>query len=643
MRSDKELMAKILIGTAALALFLSLLVPYWKLRVVAPQYPKGLGVAIYLDRVEGDVREIDNLNHYIGMRSLKKAAPLERKMAVPGLILTALLLLAAIFSRRRLSILLTIPAIVLPTFFALDLYWWLRDFGLNLDSRAPLSSSIGPFIPPLLGKGQIAQFHATATFSLGFFLSFFAASFALIALVLRFGGRRIPWTLKLAALFVSIGFFSSWAPCGYAETLNVGEHSTYQTIQKALDHASEGDTIEVKPGVYAGPLRIQKTVNLIGMGMPVVEGQGQDTVVRVEAQGVRFEGFVVRNSGDSLLREDAGILVTAPRATIQGNRFENVLFGIYLRQAPESEIRANILSSKALPVARRGDLIKVWYSDRTIIEGNQTTSGRDVVLWFSRGLLVRRNTFQGGRYGIHFMYCHDAVAEENTLIQNSVGAYLMYGSNLILRRNRVANNRGVSGYGIGFKDMTNASIEDNIMVNNRVGLFFDTSSGTYLRNLIAYNDIGVKLLPSASGNHFSGNSLMDNGKQVEINGLGQSDKNQWQGNFWSDYRGYDQDRDGKGDFPYQAQEFFEAITERYPSLKIFVLSPSEEALDFAASIFPIFAPKPEFKDSSPLMSPQIPSLGRIDHNISFVWILVSGILLVPVAFVFKNRSLEVRI
>ncbi|MBI1978194.1 MAG: nitrous oxide reductase family maturation protein NosD [Candidatus Omnitrophica bacterium] len=626
-----------------ITLFLSLLLPYWKLKVTAPQYPKGLYVSIYIDRVEGDIKEIDTLNHYIGMRSLDQAAKLERKIALPGLIVSALLILASLFLRNKWSILFLVPTIVIPTFFAIDLYWWLRDFGLNLDPKAPLSTSVKPFVPPLLGGGRIAQFEASAVFGFGFFLSFIASFLALIALAFRFGGKRLPWVVKCAVLFFGFCFMNGLIPQAYAATFVVGKDFSYQTIQEAVAHASHGDVIQVRPGIYQGPLLVDRSIQLIGEGNPVINGAGKGTVVRIQASDVLVRGFVIQNSGDILTQEDAGILATGSRVVIEDNRFENVLFGIYLSQAPESYIRNNFLSSKELPVARRGDLIKVWYSDHVTIEGNQTQHGRDVVLWFSKGLAVKRNRFKNGRYGIHFMYCHDAVAEENRLSGNSVGAYLMYGTNLVLRNNQVLANRGTSGYGIGFKDMMGASIEHNVVVNNRVGLFFDTSSGAFRGNLIAHNDIGVELLPSASGNEFHGNSFVDNGEQVVINGLGLSQKNQWEGNFWSDYTGYDANRDGKGDVPYQAVQFFEVLSTRYSMLKIFYLSPAEQALDFAASLFPVFAPKPKLEDETPLVEPYLPPTKEPLEKSSFLWILISGLLLAPVGFAIRNEIKEVRV
>ena len=629
---EREIIAKGLLLTAILGVGLSFFIPYWKLRVIAPQYPQGLELVVYLNHVEGDVREINGLNHYIGMRSLNEGAKLERKFALPGLIAVALCLFSVLFFRGKWSSVLILPALVLPIIFALDLYWWLWDFGLHLDPHAPLSSSVKPFMPPILGHGQIAQFKATANFSWGFLLSFITAAFSALVLVFRFWKDPVSNDKTRTVLYTVI-FLFLWiatSPSLFAETIVVGQNSSVLTIQEALKKASTGDQILVHSGSYQGPLVIDKSVKLIGENWPVIDGYGKGTVVHISAPNVLFQGFVVRNSGDVLSKDDTGILVTAPHVTIVNNRLQGVLFGIYLRQAPFSRIENNLFVGKSLLPARRGDLIRLWYSDDTQIIGNETQLGRDGVLWFSKRLIIRNNILRNGRYGLHFMYCQDAVVEDNVMSGNSVGAYLMYSAHLKLSRNRISDNRGTSGYGIGLKDMEGAEITENLIANNKVGLFFDAASGDFHGNLIAYNDVGIEAFASASNNQFKNNSFIENNEHVTVDGMNESDStNRWHGNFWSDYQGYDRNKDGFGDVPYQSMELFERLAIRYPILRLFLMSPSGQALDFASSAFPIFAPKPKFEDRSPLMKPVLPPVPKGTQGFSWLWMIVSSVLLVP--------------
>ena len=176
-----------LLAIAAVLVLISIFQPYWVLVLNAPQYPGGLKVTAYLNHLEGDVREIDGLNHYIGMRPLAEAAQLERSLSIAAVLATGLLILAAVFIHNRWAALVALPALLFPLFFLLDLQYWLRDFGTNLDPTAPLSSSIKPFVPPVLGEGVVGQFSTVALPGAGLVLATVAA--LLVAVGLYFHRR----------------------------------------------------------------------------------------------------------------------------------------------------------------------------------------------------------------------------------------------------------------------------------------------------------------------------------------------------------------------------------------------------------------------------------------------------------------------
>ena len=157
------LLPTVLLGIAVLLFLVSVFMPYWSLRLNAPQYPQGLFVHAYLNHLEGDVREIDGLNHYIGMRPLAEAAQLERSLSLIAVGALALLVAGAIFIHNKWAALFCLPALLYPLIFLADLQYWLASFGTNLDPKAPLSSSIEPFVPPVLGKGFVGQFSTVAT------------------------------------------------------------------------------------------------------------------------------------------------------------------------------------------------------------------------------------------------------------------------------------------------------------------------------------------------------------------------------------------------------------------------------------------------------------------------------------------------
>jgi nitrous oxidase accessory protein len=390
-------------------------------------------------------------------------------------------------------------------------------------------------------------------------------------------------------------------------------------LQAAITAAPSGATIQVPPGVYAGPILIDKPLALMGEGMPVIQGDGTGDVVEITAPDVTLRGFVVRGSGDSLDAEHAGITVGGKHVTLEDNRVEDSLFGIYLHNAPDSVLRNNVVIGKDLPISRRGDGLKIWYSANSLVENNVVHDSRDAVIWFSPGTTVRGNTMENNRYGIHFMSTDDHLIEDNILRHNSVGIYLMYGNNYTIRRNLILDSRGPSGYALGLKEINNGTFEGNRLVNNRVAVYTDNSPlrpdgrVEFTRNLFAYNDIALTMLPNTHRNAYSENIFLDNSEQVSVAGEGELVDNEWavggRGNYWSDYTGYDADHDGVGDMPYTSKSLYEKLMDKHPELRLFQLSPAADALDLAAKAFPIFQPQPKMADPSPLTAP--PSLAPV--------------------------------
>ncbi|HMQ52022.1 MAG TPA: nitrous oxide reductase family maturation protein NosD [Anaerolineae bacterium] len=392
-------------------------------------------------------------------------------------------------------------------------------------------------------------------------------------------------------------------------------------LQAAINAAAPGALIQVPAGLYRGNFVIDKPLTLVGIDWPVLDANGQGTVISIDnVPDVTVRGFVIRNSGTRLDKEDAGLSAyQAPGLVVEHNRLEDILFGIKAKDSAGSRIVANVIGAKPeLEVAARGDSILVWYSHDSQIIGNEVTNGRDVVFWYNNGAVIRDNVISNNRYGLHFMYCDDALVENNRIEHNSVGAFLMYSRNLTLRQNIFAHNRGPSGYGIGLKDIDGVEATDNLFSANRVGMYFDNSpwsldvSQHFSRNAFMTNDIGLLFAPSVKRNHFSQNSFIENGEQVGLTSGGEFKDNFFtvagQGNFWSDYTGYDATGDGLGDLPYVSQSLFENMMDSHPALRLFQLSPAQQAIDLAARAFPIFQPKPKFSDEAPLMAPVLPAI-----------------------------------
>jgi hypothetical protein len=177
---------------AAVLLIASIFYPYWEITLHAPQYPRGLFIQTYVNKMEPhrNVFEVDGLNHYIGMIKLTDAATIERAISVYAIPAIAVLALASFLVRGKLRWLFRLPVIVYPAIFAADLFAWLYYAGHALDPHAPMSSSIKEFTPRIFGTGTIGQFHTEAEFSTGFYLAVAAAVVTLVVTVWEWRSRH---------------------------------------------------------------------------------------------------------------------------------------------------------------------------------------------------------------------------------------------------------------------------------------------------------------------------------------------------------------------------------------------------------------------------------------------------------------------
>ena len=176
----------VLLAMSAIALWiLAYAKPWWQFYLFAPQYPSGLVLDISLTGLGGDAREINMLNHYIGMKGLDQAASFERQVAVYGVGLVALI--SAAFSLvvgRKWNWLLIVPGLCFPLGFVGDSMWWLYHFGHTLDRHAPLNIPL--FTPQFMGWGKIGQFTTYAMPMVGFWLAIGALGAMALAMILRY-------------------------------------------------------------------------------------------------------------------------------------------------------------------------------------------------------------------------------------------------------------------------------------------------------------------------------------------------------------------------------------------------------------------------------------------------------------------------
>ncbi|MFN8571019.1 MAG: hypothetical protein U0132_03110 [Gemmatimonadaceae bacterium] len=160
--------SRVLLTIAALLLAATYLLPLWSVTLQAPQYPEGLGMRIWLNTIAGvkpnDLDNINNLNHYIGMkRIIPESIPELRLMPIGVGVLVALGLVAAGLGRRALARLWVGVYLAAAVAGLADFYRWEYDYGHNLDTENAIIKVPGMnYQPPLIGSRQLLNFTASS-------------------------------------------------------------------------------------------------------------------------------------------------------------------------------------------------------------------------------------------------------------------------------------------------------------------------------------------------------------------------------------------------------------------------------------------------------------------------------------------------
>ena len=210
------------------------------------------------------------------------------------------------------------------------------------------------------------------------------------------------------------------------------------------------------------------------------------------------------------------------------------------------------------------------------------------------------------------MYSQQAEFSGNVLVANLLGSALMNSDHLVLRNNRIERHReGSAAYGILLKDIGDLIAEGNTIVGNRVGLYAEgvpsrpDREAIVRNNLIAGNEVALALQSTAALT-MTGNRIADNLTDVRPLGRQLSSGMQWskdgRGNAWSQYRGYDANRDGIGDVPHRVEDAMDALVRKNPLNQAFLYTPAHLAIEAGARMFPLLRQAPLVVDAFPLVN-----------------------------------------
>jgi nitrous oxidase accessory protein len=389
----------------------------------------------------------------------------------------------------------------------------------------------------------------------------------------------------------------------FADTLDVKTGTNISTLSDAISKSSNGDVIIVQPGFYQeGNIIINKKLTLVGIDLPIVDGSDSNEVFTIMADSVTISGFRIQNCGVSYVKDMAGIRIENHKGcSIGNNRLINTFFGIYLKNSADCVIKNNYIEGTAKDEFSSGNAIHLWYSKNITVEGNTCVQHRDgIYLEFTEKSTISGNHSERNlRYGLHFMFSSNDKYIGNTFKDNGAGVAVMFSHHIIMEDNRFEKNWGSSAYGLLLKDISDGEIKRNIFSENTVGIYGDGANRLLIEgNEFSFNGWALKILGSCSDNVISGNNFISNTFDVFTNAS--ESHNKFSGNYWSDYTGYDLDRDNIGDVPYRPVKLFTYVTSRVPAAIILLHSPFVDLVNFAEKVIPSLTPE-SLEDLSPLM------------------------------------------
>lgn len=205
------IISRTILFICGLGLLAILFTPMWRIDLMAPQYPEGLKLLIYANKLAGNVDIINGLNHYIGMKTLHTEDFIEFKI-LPGIIIFFALcfMIVAISGKRKWLNILCVMYVVFGIIAMVDFWRWEYNYGHNLNPEAAIIVPGMAYQPPLIGFKQLLNFGAYSMPDKGGWLFVTAGALLLSCVVLEWRrNKKITKLQTKAMLLLAFGWIAT--------------------------------------------------------------------------------------------------------------------------------------------------------------------------------------------------------------------------------------------------------------------------------------------------------------------------------------------------------------------------------------------------------------------------------------------------
>jgi nitrous oxidase accessory protein len=379
----------------------------------------------------------------------------------------------------------------------------------------------------------------------------------------------------------------------YAQKIEVCNTCAVTALKKAIAIAKDYDTIIIKKGTYKEhKIVVDKPLTIIGKNYPVIDGEKKGEIITVVSDHVTVDGLFIINVGTSYTEDYAAIRIKRSKNFVIKNLvLEKLFFGIYIEKSSYGKIYHNKIIGDAVQEYNSGNGIQLWYSNHIEIEHNFVEHVRDgIYLEFSDDCLIKNNvSTKNLRYGLHFMFSNNDIYQDNTFESNGAGVAVMFSKKIKMYNNTFKENWGTASYGMLLKEINDAEIIGNTFEENTIGINIEGSNRiVYKNNNFINNGWAIKVRGACYTNSFLANNFLYNSFDISYNS--NVNDNVFDSNYWSDYTGYDLNKDRIGDIPYRPVKLFSYIVNRTPETIILLRSLFMDIIDFSEKVSPVFTP-----------------------------------------------------